>query len=167
MFVFRRFCRILSAFMLLGCLAAVPAGAASSADISIVGSQELGDILAEEGKGKVIILTVFASWCAPCREEISLLKKIRAEVPADDIFIVAVSADHNLGDLKIFLARQNMNFPVYLGTQELLVDSLGVSGVPHMFLFNRSGEFEDDIVGLMPEADFRRMLKELLEAPGV
>ena len=44
-------------------------------------------------KGKVVLLNVWATWCAPCREEMPALDKLQAELGSDKFQVVALAVD--------------------------------------------------------------------------
>ncbi len=48
----------------------------------------------EQFRGKVVVLNMWATWCAPCREEMPSLDRLQAEVDPSKILVVALSVDH-------------------------------------------------------------------------
>ena len=158
--------RLLTALFLIFSLASPALVLAASGQVPVLDSPSLVKMVMEEGKGKVTIISVFASWCPPCKEEMPILVKTRSGVDNKDLLLVGLSVDESLGELKQFIKKYNVNFPVYTGTDELL-QALGISGIPHMFIFNRKGELVESFVGLMPEPMFRAILARLLGESGV
>lgn len=150
---------LLQAFPVMG--AQGPAG-----DIPVLDSPGLVKLVQEEGKNKVTVLSIFASWCPPCKVEMPMLAEIRGGIPPEDLLLVGLSVDESMKDLKGFIKDMGINFPVYSGTQELFL-ALGIGPIPHTFVFNRKGELVESFVGLMPEPQFKLMLARLLDEPGV
>ncbi|MCL1890219.1 MAG: TlpA family protein disulfide reductase [Desulfovibrionaceae bacterium] len=124
-----------------------------------LGPKDLSNLVLRQGAGKVTVITVFASWCPPCREEIPLLVGLRKDLPEEDVFIAGISADEDLGLLKRFLEKHAVNFPVYSGSSGLF-RSMGVDAIPHLFVFDRGGTLIESIVGLPSEAILRNLLNE-------
>lgn len=122
---------------------------------------KLEQLLKTRGKDKVVIVSFFASWCPPCRKEIPQLVHLRSKVPAEDMLILGVSADHDLGELAKFLGRVKINFPIYMGADELFIEH-EVSAIPKMVVYNNKGEVFQVIEGLLPEATFNNMIDYLL-----
>lgn len=162
----RRSVRILTLLCLL-LIPAYPAPAAASAgDIPVLDSPGLVKLVLEEGKSKVVILSIFASWCPPCKVEMPMLIESRKNIAPENLLLVGLSLDENINELKAFVQEMGVNFPVYSGTQELFM-ALGIGPIPHTFVFNRKGELVESYVGLMPEPQFKLMLVRLLNEPGV
>lgn len=158
--------RIFFATFLLLCLLCQPVAASSaSGSIPMLDVDGLVKKVAEEGKGKVVIMTVFASWCPPCKKEMPMLVETRKVVDETNLMLIGLSSDESIRDLNEFIKKYRVNFPVYTGTGELF-QALGISGIPHMFIFNRKGELVESVVGLIPEPTFKMILAKLLSEPG-
>lgn len=67
-------------------------------------------------KGKVVILNFWASWCAPCIEEVPSLIKLIQEFKGD-VVLIAVSGDNNKEDIDVFLK----SFPELKGDHMTIV----------------------------------------------
>lgn len=166
MFIIRPFGRIFT-ISFLALLLAFPYEATSAEDkIPLMDSPGLVKMVREEGKGRVVLISVFASWCPPCREEMPVLVESRKNIAQKDLLLIGLSIDENISDLKAFMQEQKINFPVYSGTDELMM-GLGVGAIPHTFVFNRKGEIVENYVGLMPAPQFKLMLARLVGEPGV
>jgi cytochrome c biogenesis protein CcmG/thiol:disulfide interchange protein DsbE len=60
--------------------------------------------------GKVLVLNFWASWCAPCLQEIPSLNRFQREFAKDGVVVVAVSIDKNEQKYKRFLQRLPVSF---------------------------------------------------------
>lgn len=149
-----------------------PAGASATQELDPASLKTLDDaglkhILQNEGKGKIVIVTFFASWCGPCRKEIPQLVRLRSKVPEEDMLILGVNFDHSLEDLNRFLRRVKMNFPVYIGESNVFTSKnklIEIRAIPRMFIYDAAGNQVQDIEGVLPEAVFDRMVDYLLES---
>ena len=157
--------RILFILLLMGLFVQPCMGLAASNNIPVLGVEGLVKKITEEGKGKVGVMTVFASWCPPCREEMPMLVETRKIVDESNLMVIGLSSDESTRDLNEFIRKYKVNFPVYTGTGELF-QVLGISGIPHMFIFNRKGELVESVVGLIPEPTFKMIIAKLLSEPG-
>jgi thiol-disulfide isomerase/thioredoxin len=140
---------------------ALSADESENREISLLDPEALSSLIREQGAGKVMAITVFASWCQPCREEFPMLTELVREFEGEDLFIAGISADEDLSALRRFLNLYKVDFPVYRGDMKLL-QSMGVSVIPHMFVFNRKGELAESILGVLPPSQFKMLLRRLL-----
>jgi thiol-disulfide isomerase/thioredoxin len=67
--------------------------------------------------GRPLMVNFWATWCAPCRREIPLLNKIRAERKAQNAEIVGVAVDFRDDVLK-FAATTPLNYPLLIGEED-------------------------------------------------
>ena len=103
----------------------------------------------EDYRGKVVVLNIWATWCAPCVVEMPSFERLRKQQPDSDLRIVAVSIDEWAG------ADSVRNFARNLGlTYEILLDSLRnidrayqTTGVPETFVIARDGTIRKKWIG--------------------
>jgi len=94
----------------------------------------------ESLKGKVVLVSFFASWCRSCLEEIPLLKKMQARFGDKDFAIIAMAIDsENKVGLKNLIQKQKINYQVLLTDEATKENFGGISVLPTMFLVNREG----------------------------
>lgn len=77
---------------------------------------------------KSLIVNFWATWCAPCRREIPLLKHIQDERAADGFQVVGIAVDFREDVLK-YADEMGINYPVLIGEQEGL-DAIAKFGLP-------------------------------------
>lgn len=159
---------VFCALIVFCCLLVLPAKRANAeAFVSQEGNYpsmskaQLDELVKKEGAGKIVLVSFFASWCPPCREEIPQLKKTRAKIDPEKLLIIAVSADEEVSDLHEFVQKNDVNFPVYLGTADIF-NFYNVSAIPNMLVIGKDGKRLGQVEGLMREDDFNQMLSELL-----
>jgi thiol-disulfide isomerase/thioredoxin len=112
-------------------------------------------------RGKVILVSVWATWCPPCARELPLLERLSDVVRSEPLEIVAVSIDASGRDVvKTFLKRFHIErLPIYLDPERRLaknVDAEGTSpfvlyGMPMSYVVDRHGRIAGYLVG---EADW-------------
>ncbi len=158
-----KFVQALACACMFCLLASGMAFAAAQQDkgIQLLTPDGMMDLITKEGAGKVVIISVFASWCPPCKEEMPLLVKLRNSFSEEKLMIAGVSTDESMRDLNKFVQDFKLNFPVYSGTMPLL-QRMRIGSIPHTFIFNKKGELVESIVGLVPELQFRLIIAKLM-----
>lgn len=100
-------------------------------------------------RGKVVFLNFWATWCAPCREEMPSMEVLNKNFEKDGLVVLAVSIDRvtTTKDIPPFVKSLNLTFPV-------LIDSWGITdkpykrlGVPETFIIDQQGIVREIIIG--------------------
>jgi len=118
-------------------------------------------------RGKVIFLNVWATWCAPCREEMPSIEKLYEEFSKDQDFVVlAASQDsESRSAVDSYVRKNGFKFTVLLDPQNKVGDAYDVSGIPETFIIDRSGRIVAHHVGPYDWAqpEMRDALRELID----
>jgi thiol-disulfide isomerase/thioredoxin len=115
--------------------------------------------------GKVTLLTFWATWCAPCRAEIPLLISLEKQYEGK-LQVIGISVDEASPDeVKEFARRVGINYPVVMGTRDLVARYGGVPALPTSFLINRDARIVQKHVGLFPPEVYDREIRALLGLP--
>jgi peroxiredoxin len=107
-----------------------------------VSSEEL------RGKGKLVV-SFWASWCGPCREELPALATFyRNTHKADAGYeIVAINEDAARGEAQRAAAQMKLPFAVLLDPSGATLAAYGVQGIPALFVLDEKGTVIDAQVG--------------------
>ena len=100
-------------------------------------------------KGNLIILNFWATWCAPCKEEMPSLDILLEDSKLSNlkIFPINVGKD-SLEKSELFFTDLNIkNLKVYFDTPSTLAKKLSLRGIPTSILFNKEGEEFARIIG--------------------
>jgi len=92
------------------------------------------------GKGKVVLVDFWASWCPPCRAEIPKLQTLKAQY-GDKFDVLGVAVWDNPEDTHKAIQELNITWPVIIGTHKLTepTDLYGIKGIPHIIIFGPDG----------------------------
>lgn len=106
-------------------------------------------------RGKVVLLNFWATWCAPCIDELPSLQRLQALRP--DIQVVAVSIDDDADTYNKFLQQYSINLlSARDGTQGANL-KYGSVRVPETFLIDRQGNIRRKFIGPQEWTNFEIM----------
>ncbi len=92
-------------------------------------------------RGKFVLLNFWASWCAPCMEEVPALQRLSEELKSDGLWVVSIGIDDVPEELKKVVDRFGITFPVLLDRDGRVKRAYRVTGVPETFLIDSDGRF--------------------------
>lgn len=97
--------------------------------------------------GRVLVLHFWASWCAPCVEEIPALNDFEKKVAGSGVVVLGVSVDTNENAYRRFLNRYQVAFQTARDPQENLSASFGTFKFPETYIIDRTGKVVQKIIG--------------------
>jgi len=118
-------------------------------------------------RNQLLVVNFWATWCAPCIEEMPDLQKVQGEYAERGVTIVGIAID-NASAVKRFRDEQNIGLPLLVagaaGTE--LVRQLGnASGaLPYTVLVDRSGSVAQSKLGRLHASELRAWLDAALGA---
>lgn len=139
--------------LLLATLAAAPlaaAGAAPSPSLTLQTLDGEGTVGVDSFRGRPVLLTFWASWCGPCREELPELGKLYGELAGKGFVLLTVNVDASPSVAERFIQRMGLSLPVYRMSPRDLA-ALGVDGLPTNILLDAEGRIVQVYAGYDPE----------------
>lgn len=94
-------------------------------------------------RGKVLLLSYWATWCEPCKNEIPRLKQLYKEYRRQGFEIVGVSLDNNPEDLARFVRKEGLDWAQIFepgGLESRPATYYGIVALPSMILVDRDGK---------------------------
>ncbi len=118
-------------------------------------------------KGPVLV-SFWATWCVPCREELKHLELFQKKYAADSLTILAISIDgtKTVSQVKPFVLGRRMTMPVLLDTNNDVKRLYRVSPVPTLCLVRRDGTVAYTHTGYRPgdEAALEQEIRKVIAA---
>ena len=126
-------------------------------------------------RGKPLLVTFWATWCEPCRDEFPMLVELYKQYAPQGLAIFGVSldddADMNL--VRRFLAKNQPGFPNYRQKPGIDVDAFyhGVNPawtgtMPETIFYGRDGRIIGHFVGGQSRAAFEEGIRQVLASSG-
>ena len=111
------------------------------------------DVNLDDYKGKLLILNFWATWCAPCKEEMPSLDNLQVNVNLHNLKIFPINiGQENLAKSASFFKDLNIkNLDIYLDSPVTLAKKFSLRGVPTTIFFNKEGK---EFARIMGSIDF-------------
>ncbi|MBI3506341.1 MAG: TlpA family protein disulfide reductase [Proteobacteria bacterium] len=91
-------------------------------------------------RGRVLAVNFWATWCAPCVEEMPALDRLHAAQSADQVEVVAISLDRGgLRQVAPFFTTHDLHLPVYLDPVGASARAFSVRGLPTTVVIDPDG----------------------------
>jgi thiol-disulfide isomerase/thioredoxin len=118
-------------------------------------------------KGRVVVLNLWATWCAPCRKEMPDLAKLQSALGGPDFEVVALSVDRKgLEASQAFLKEIGVtNLAAYIEPEAKSLAALQALGLPATVLIDRNGKEAARLLGPADWASLeaQALVKALIE----
>src|ERR1035438_7857954 len=98
--------------------------------------------------GKVLILNFWASWCAPCVQEIPSLNQIQKMFASQGLVVLGVNVDSKEELYRKMLQRFQVTFQTVRDPQENINYQYGTYKVPESYIIDRNGKVLQKYAGL-------------------
>jgi cytochrome c biogenesis protein CcmG/thiol:disulfide interchange protein DsbE len=110
-------------------------------------------------RGRIVVLSLFASWCEPCADQAPAIGALAREYASDgDVTVLGIAKSDPAAEARGFLARHGLTFTV-LRTSE---DVFDVVGLPTTIVLDREGRVIWRHGGAIADADTVRRQVEAL-----
>lgn len=117
----------------------------------------------EEWRGRPLLVNFWATWCAPCRREIPLLKQIQAEHDGD-LQVIGVAVDY-AEEVTAYAGTAAFNYPILVGQEEAVAaaESAGIEfiGLPFTLVVASDGRLVKNHVGEILETHLEEIVAVL------
>ena len=138
---------LLPALLMLSLLL-MPAPQANAAEKFKPAGMDDIETLINSHHGDIVLLNVFASWCPPCAQEAkNFVQFYRSNPPSGGVHLYGISLDDNKAELKDFIDKKNLNFPIYLCGQDF-VDFFEIQSIPTLIVIDRAGTLVEYRIGI-------------------
>ena len=112
-------------------------------------------------RGKVVILNFWASWCAPCIEEMPSLEALHHQLP--QVVILAVASDEDFAQYQKYVVQNHIDLMTVLDQKQVSNALYGSFRFPETYIIDKQGVVRRKLIGSQEftSFDFINYLKKL------
>ncbi len=115
-----------------------------------------------EWDGKARLINFWATWCAPCRREIPLLKKMQAEHAKNNLQVIGIAVEE-IEPVLVYAESAEFNYPVLVGEREAMAaaESTGINfiGLPFTMVVAPDGQLIKAHIGEIRENQMAQIIE--------
>ena len=117
-------------------------------------------------RGSPVICNFWATWCAPCREEVPILAAAQQQYAQKGLLVVGIGLD-DATKIREFAANFGVNYSIFVGTAEViqLMRKLGnpTGGLPYNVVLDRQGAIVGRKLGAFSGPELRQVIEGLVQ----
>ena len=116
-------------------------------------------------RGKVVVLNFWATWCAPCVEEMPSLERLHQELASKGVVVLGVSVDEDAEAHDKFLRDRKITFPTFRDPSKKTPMSYETFMYPETYIIGADGRVARKIIGAQKwdGAEWTQYLVELAQ----
>lgn len=113
----------------------------------------------QDFRGKVVVLDLFATWCAPCKVAIPYLREIYTEYSNNDVQIISIDIDFSESQSLVsqFRKDEGMDWIVSLDSDGSINSAYGTDTIPTFYIIDQQGEIRWSDTGFSVEETWPEM----------
>ena len=124
-----------------------------------------GDVKPVDLKGKVVLVSLFATWCGPCQKELAEVQSTLWPKYKDNknFVMLVIGREHTDEDLQKYNERKKFTFPLYPDPKREVFSLFAEKSIPRAYLFGKDGKLIYSSVGYTEE-EFQKLMKTIESA---
>ena len=128
-------------------------------------SSVYGDVKPADLKGKVVLVSLFATWCGPCQKELADVQSTLWPKYKDnkDFVMLVIGREHTDEQLQKYNERKKFTFPLYPDPNREVFSLFAEKSIPRAYLFGKDGKLIYSSVGYTAE-EFQKLMETIATA---
>lgn len=118
-----------------------------------------------ELKGQVVFVNFWATWCAPCREEMPAMQELHEKFPKDKFKMLAILNKDDPALADSFAAKVGITMPILDDQDNMVGARYGLTGLPETFIISKKGLVVRKFIGPMQwnATRYTQMLQQFID----
>jgi len=120
------------------------------------------EVSLEDYRGSVVLLNFWATWCAPCIEEVPALEAAYRARHEDGFVVLGVNFQESPQEIEPFVEAMDVSYPILLDTNGQVMKTFRAVGLPVSLLIDEEGVIQVRHTGLLNGTQLAEYLATLL-----
>ncbi|GAC1309028.1 MAG: TlpA disulfide reductase family protein [Vulcanimicrobiaceae bacterium] len=116
----------------------------------------------ERYRGRIVLVNLWASWCAPCRSETPALERLFEENRTRGLVVLGIDQGESEAAASTFAREMRLTYPILLDEQQQYGRAYAAIGLPTSLVVDRTGHIVRGIDGELTLAQMREAVAPLL-----
>jgi outer membrane lipoprotein-sorting protein/peroxiredoxin len=119
------------------------------------------ELAASSLQGKAVLVNFWATWCAPCREQMPKIQELHRTLADKGLVVLAINDGESAEIAGKYVEEHKYTFRVLLDRDKSIAGKFSVSAFPTLFLIDKDGNVRAQYTGYNSALDLREELKKI------
>jgi len=115
--------------------------------------------------GKTVLINFWATWCAPCRQEMPMLMDLQRQYRSQGLQVIGIALD-DAQSVSSFVETYGISYPILVGSEDVFATSDAYGNkegvLPYSVLIDKQGVVRWNYAGIIRHEDISKLLSNLL-----
>lgn len=113
-------------------------------------------------RGQVVLVNLWATWCAPCRQEMPTLQAFYDQYKEKGFVLVAINQEEKREVVQPFIEEFKLTFPVWLDLDYQAQKDFKTMNLPSSYVIDRDGQVKLMWIGSISKANLEKYVPDII-----